>query len=142
MIIHPSAVIVNKSMFAQDVDIRALVYVADKVKIGKNVVIHEQAHITEGAIIEDDVYFGPMAMMINTRHISHGRQNMLSERKPAIVKRGARIAAKALIMPDVTIGEQCLIGAGSVVTKNTEPFGIYYGVPARFMGWIPENERL
>jgi len=142
MAIHPSAIIENRSILPDDADIRPMVYVADKVTIGRHVSIYHQSHISEGTIIEDDVVIANGVMTTNTRHITHGRKNMSrSGRQPITIKRGARIGAGSTILPGVTIGEECEIGAGSVVTKDTKPFGRYWGNPAIYHGDIQQDER-
>ncbi|HOP24231.1 MAG TPA: DapH/DapD/GlmU-related protein [Defluviitoga sp.] len=58
------------------------------------------------------------------------------------MKKGARIGANATILPGIVIGEDALVGAGSVVTKNLEPRKIYIGVPARETKKVPDEELL
>jgi len=109
--------------------------------IGKYVTIQSNSHITGLATIEDRVFMGPMSMCINTWKISHGR-NFKAELKGPTIRYGARIGSGAVIMPGITIGRECLIGANSTVTKDCEDFGKYFGNPAVFKGTISLNERL
>jgi acetyltransferase-like isoleucine patch superfamily enzyme len=60
---------------------------------------------------------------------------------PVIIKKGAWIGAKSIILKGVTIGEGAVIGAGSVVTKDVPPYTINGGNPARVIRVIPPNER-
>ncbi|TYB81867.1 MAG: N-acetyltransferase, partial [Kosmotoga sp.] len=55
-------------------------------------------------------------------------------------KRGSRIGANATILPGIIIGEDTLVAAGSVVTKNLEPRKIFAGVPAKYFGEVPEEQ--
>lgn len=55
------------------------------------------------------------------------------EEKRVIIGDDCRIGRRAIIMPGVEIAKGCIIGAGAVVTKNTQPYGIYGGVPAKRM---------
>ena len=141
--IHPTAIIGEECNLHSDVDIREYALLRGHVTVGKNVVIYQFANIAYGTIIEDDVYIGARVLTTNTKRIWHKRINMpFPPRQPAIIRRGARIGAGAIILPGVIIGEQTFVGAGAVVTKDTKPFHIYVGNPARDIGLIPENERL
>lgn len=117
--------------------------VRNNARIGENVYISHLCCIADGTIIEDDVFIGPSVTLTNTRHICHGRDEIFTgERKPIVVRRGARIGAGATILPGVTIGEESEIGAGSVVTKDTLPYCQYIGVPAHFTKKVPKEEWL
>ena len=110
-------------------------------QIGDRVTIHSQCHITKTVVIEDDVFIAPFFCGANTKRISHGRGY------PVImegyrIKQGSRIAIGVLVLPDVTIGKECLIGAGAVVTKDIPDYSIAYGIPAKVVGSVPNEERL
>jgi len=153
--IHPSAA---KFVKRNKVRLGVGVVVCKGVRIGKNVYINNNvviqkgahignhvgiqalAHICVNAIIEDDVFIGPSVSLAGVRDIRHGRGPYV--REAPVIKRGARIGVGAIILPGVVVGEECLIGAGAVVTKSTEPFGIYMGCPARKVGVVEEKDRL
>ncbi len=142
--IHPTAIIGPNVMIDRTSRVREFVMIRGYSIIGKRVEIYQFANVARGTIIEDDVYFGARATTTNTRHIRHGRKHMKTGvmKDPVLIKRGARIATGALILPGVTIGEECLIGAGSVVTKSTKAYSIYYGNPACYIGPVPKDEWL
>lgn len=117
-----------------------LVVIEADTKIGNNVTIQSQCHITKLATIEDRVFFGPKAMLINTHKISHGRNFEANLQGPTI-KYGARIGAGAVIMPGIVIGREAMIGANSTVTKDCKDFGIYIGSPAGYKKDIDEKEK-
>ena len=111
--------------------------------IGKHVCIQHLCSITAGMVIEDDVFMGPGVITLNTRNICWGRdRDITGKRHPPIIRRGARIGGGATILPGVTIGEEALIGAGAVVVKDCDPYGIYVGNPARKIGDVPTSEYL
>lgn len=141
--IHPTAIIGPDVVFADptDADVRHYATIAGYNRIGKHVVIYQYANVGRYTTIEDDVYFGARAITTNTRHIVHGRK-LKEPVRPCYICRGARIATGAIIMPGVIIGEECLIGAGSVVTKSTDPYHVYFGVPARKIKKVSEAEWL
>lgn len=107
--------------------------------IGNNVLIHAQCHITQGVIIEDQVFMGPTVTLINTAKIKHGRNFPLITKGP-IIRYGVRIGARTLIMPGREIGREALIGGGSVVTKNIPAKECWVGTPAKLVRMVPEDE--
>lgn len=109
--------------------------------IGNRVTIHDQSHITKGAIIEDDVFIAPGLFGANTPKIVHGR-NFPLVLKPYKVKRAARIGMAVTILPGLIIGENSLVGAGSVVTHNVPDGEIWFGNPATKHGDVPKDELL
>ncbi|HLI45771.1 MAG TPA: DapH/DapD/GlmU-related protein [Geobacterales bacterium] len=98
-------------------------------KIGNSVKIHCNCYIAQLTIIEDDVFIAPGVMVANEKYPT-GRFDPKRIKGPRI-KKGSRIGIGSIIMPGITIGENCIIGAGAVVTKDVPPNSIAYGVPAR-----------
>jgi acetyltransferase-like isoleucine patch superfamily enzyme len=103
-------------------------------KIGNNVKIHCNCYIAQLTIIEDDVFIAPGVMIANEKYPTGVFS--LERIKGPIIKKGAKIGINATILPGITIGENSLIGAGSVVTKDIPSNSVAYGVPARI---IKEN---
>ena len=103
--------------------------------IGNNVTVNENVSIYTGVTIEDGVYIGPSVAFTNIScprsQIEHAQEIV-----PTRVKNGASIGANATIICGVTLNSYCLIGAGSVVTRDVPDFGLSYGNPARLHGWI------
>src|SRR5579862_5717831 len=83
--------------------------------IGDHTTIHSQCHIAHGANIGDWVFIAPLFCGANTPRITHGRDFQL-QKFGYTIKDGARIAIGVLLLPQVTIGKEALIGVGSVVT--------------------------
>ena len=61
------------------------------------------------------------------------------EFKKTVLKKGCSVGANATVVCGITIGEYALIGAGSVVTKDVDPFELIYGVPAKHQGWVSKT---
>ena len=114
------------------------VEIQKNVKIGKNVKISSHTFICEGVIIEDDVFIGHNVSFINDKYpratINGRMQNDNDwECLPIRVKKGASIGTSVSIMGGVIIGENAIVGAGSVVTKNVPDNAIVAGVPAKVL---------
>ena len=114
----------------------AFVEVQRGVKIGKNVKISTHTFICEGVTIEDDVFVGHNVSFINDRYpraTTGGKLQTAQDWEciPTLVKQGASIGTSATILCGVTIGENAIVGAGSVVTKDVPADTIVSGVPAR-----------
>lgn len=104
-------------------------------KIGDRVKIMDNTHVTGNMLIEDDVFIGMLVTTANDN--SMGRRPTGStegrdwvERGPSI-RRFAAIGQGACILPAVEIGENAIVGANAVVTKNVPPRTLVMGVPAR-----------
>lgn len=111
--------------------------------VGNNCVIHAQCHITRGIVIEDGVFIAPLVATGNDRRMSHMRRDAIPFIQDApVIKRGVRVAIGSTILPGVRIGENALVGAGSVVTRDIPDNAIVIGVPAKIVGEVPEEERI
>ena len=113
-----------------------------KTIVGKNCTIQSQSHVTLGAIIEDCVFFGPGVIGVNDRKMCHLRPHMNWKPNPFKVCFGARIGSGAILTPGVVVGENSVVGAGAVVTKNVPHGVIVVGNPARIIGIVSEDEIL
>lgn len=96
-----------------------------KANIGNNVRVQAFSFIPPGVTIEDDVFIGPRVTFTNDKHPPS------DDWSETLVKKGASIGAGAVILPGITIGENSMIGAGSVVTKDIPPNVVACGNPAR-----------
>ena len=112
------------------IEIRAHCFVAADAQIGSYTNINQFTNICRDTIIEDYVFVGPGVIMTNTKKIAFRRDYDDISQAPYI-EYGARIGGGTTICPNVRIGRNSLIGAGSVVTKDTEPGYLYLGNPAR-----------
>jgi acetyltransferase-like isoleucine patch superfamily enzyme len=119
--------------------IGAFVEIQKNARIGKNVKISSHSFICEGVAIEDDVFIGHNVSFINDKYPRAtnpgGRPQSESDWQvvPTLVKRGASVGSGATILCGVTIGENAVVGAGSVVTHNVPDGAIVAGVPARIL---------
>ena len=117
--------------------IGAFVEIQKGAKIGKNCKISSHSFICEGVTVEDDVFIGHHVVFINDRYpraVNERGEPQTSEDwavRPTVVERGASLGSGAVILCDVTIGAEAVVGAGSVVTRDVPPRAIVVGNPAR-----------
>lgn len=115
------------------------VYVAGNVRIGNNVKIQNNVSVYEGVVLEDDVFCGPSMVFTNIRTPrSAFPRNKSEDYGPTIVRKGASIGANATVVCGVTIGPWSFVAAGAVVTRDTLPYSLVAGIPARRIGWVCE----
>jgi acetyltransferase-like isoleucine patch superfamily enzyme len=136
-----NSILRNNVTVGNDSIIGHLVMIEADAWIGKKTTIQSQCHITKYARIDDHVFIGPKAMLINTQKISHGR-NFKPELKGPHINFAARIGSGSIVMPGVIVGKNATVGAGAVVTKNVPDYEIWFGNPARFQYLISKNEVL
>jgi acetyltransferase-like isoleucine patch superfamily enzyme len=109
-------------------------YIDTGVTIGHGVKIQNGVSIYHGVTIADDVFIGPNACFTNDYFPrSFNADWKITETK---IERGASIGANATIVCGHTLGEYCMVGAGSVVTKDVPPYMLVVGNPARPVGKV------
>jgi len=102
-------------------------------KIGKNVFINHACSFLDmgGITIEDEVLIGPRVNLVTESHPLDPNDRRTLTTKPITIKKRAWIGAGATILPGVTIGENAVVAAGAVVSKDVPDNMIVGGVPAR-----------
>ncbi|MBL7075312.1 transferase [candidate division KSB1 bacterium] len=106
------------------------------VKIGHNVRIHSQAFVPEYSVLEDKCWIGPNVVLINALHpLCPKAKECL---KGPTIKAGAKIGANATLLPDIEIGENALVGAGSVVVDDVPARAVVAGNPAKFIKTVDD----
>ncbi len=117
------------------------VSVENKTSIGKFVKIETESYITAMSTIEDYCFIAPEVTFTNDNYLGRTEERKKYFKGPTI-KKGARIGANATVLPGITIAEDVLVAAGSVVTKDLEKENIYMGIPAKFVRKVPEDQLL
>ena len=117
----------------------AFVEIQKNASIGKNVKVSSHTFICEGVTIEDDVFVGHNVSFINDKYPRATTEGGTPQTEAdwsvikTVVKRGASIGTSSTILCGITIGENAVIGAGSVVTHDVPANAIVAGNPARMM---------
>lgn len=137
LIPNPQLVNLYGCVIGSGTKIGAFVEIRKGVTIGKNCKIQAGVFIPEGVTVEDNVFLGPNVVFTNDKFpkatnsegqpLHEGEWEMLK----TVVKKGASIGANSTVIAGITIGEESLIGAGSVVTKDVKNGATVYGNPAK-----------
>lgn len=108
------------------------------IQLGKNVFINHACSFLDmgGITIEDDVLIGPRVNLVTENHPLDPSDRRALITKPIVIKRKAWIGAGVTILPGVTIGENAVIAAGAVVSKDVPANTVVGGVPAKFIKLI------
>lgn len=126
-----------------DTKIGAFVEIQKNARVGRRCKVSSHTFICEGVIIEDNVFVGHGVTFINDKYprSTTAGGELQTERdwrvEPTLVRRGASIGSGSTILANVTVGENAIVGAGSVVTRDVPANAIVAGNPARFLRSIP-----
>ena len=129
-----------------DVRIGTFVEIQKGSKIGNACKISSHTFICEGVTLEDEVFLGHGVMFTNDRfpRATGAGGTPQSEADwtvvPTVVKRGASIGSNATLLCGITIGEEAIVGAGSVVTRDVPPRTVVAGNPARILKKVPDRK--
>ena len=125
--------------------IGAFVEIQKNVTVGKRCKISSHTFVCEGVLIEDNVFVGHGVMFIND---SYPRATTLEgalqteddwKIEQTVVRKGASIGSGATILSNTNIGENAIVGAGSVVTKDVPPNAVVVGNPAKVLRFIEKT---
>lgn len=142
---HPELVNLYGCRIGDSTKIGTFVEIQSNVQIGARCKISSHTFICEGVTIEDEVFVGHGVTFINDRYPRAAIHGVLQTEQdwtliPTRVGRGASIGSGAVILCGLTIGEEALVGAGAVVTRDVPARSVVYGVPGRIRGGMDSVE--
>jgi acetyltransferase-like isoleucine patch superfamily enzyme len=131
-----------------DTKIGAFVEIQKNAIVGNNCKVSSHTFICEGVTIEDGVFLGHSVTFVNDSYprATGGDGQLQTEAdwkvEKTIVKKGASIGSGSTILANLTIGENAIVGAGSVVTKDVPANAIVAGNPAKLLRYVTEESRI
>lgn len=117
------------------------VAIENDTRIGKYVKIETNAYVTAHTIVEDRCFIAPMVTMTNDNFLGRTEERFKYTKGPHL-KKGARVGANAILMPGVVVGEDAVVGAGSLVKRDVPPRKVVAGVPAGIIKDTPKEQLL
>lgn len=124
-------VVFPNAKIGSNCNICANVLIENDVVIGNNVTVKSGVQLWDGVIVEDNVCIGPNVTFTND--LFPRSKNADWELSKTLIKKGASIGANSTILAGHTIGENAMVGAGSVVTHDIPDNEVWVGNPARFL---------
>jgi acetyltransferase-like isoleucine patch superfamily enzyme len=122
-------VVLKDAVIGDNCNINCHTFIENDVIIGNNVTVKSGVFLWDGIRVEDDVFIGPNVTFVNDKF---PRSKQYPEAfQQTVVKKGASLGANATILGGITIGENAMIGAGAVVTKDVPANTVWVGNPAK-----------
>jgi UDP-2-acetamido-3-amino-2,3-dideoxy-glucuronate N-acetyltransferase len=124
-------VVLSKAVIGDNCNICAHSFIENDVKIGDNVTVKSGVYLWDGISIYNNVFIGPNVTFTNDKYPRSKKHS--SSFQKTILKQGCSIGAGSVILGGISIGENVLIAAGSVVTKDIPDNEMWMGSPAKFI---------
>lgn len=146
-IFHPQLVNLYGCTLGDQTKVGTFVEIQKNVTVGNRCKISSHSFLCEGVILEDEVFIGHGVMFTNDLYPRATNEDGSLQTEAhwtvikTLVKRGASIGSNATILAGITIGEQAIVGAGAVVTRDVPAYAIVAGVPARITGDVRQTSQ-
>lgn len=135
-----NTVIREKTIIGHDTYIGTLTAIEGDTRIGNYVGIQTKCYITKFCDIGDYAFIAPCFVSTNDQAMAHRRAQHGQNLVGFTTDKYVRIAAGVIVLPGIHFGEGCIVGAGSVVTKDVPPYKVAVGSPARVVSDAPRDE--
>lgn len=132
-VIWQYTVVLPGAVIGKDCNINCHCFIENDVFIGDRVTVKSGVYIWDGITMEDDVFIGPNVTLLNDKY---PRSKKPFETMRTIIKKGASVGAASTILSGLIIGEYAMIGAGSIITKNVPNNTMWFGNPAKQVGYV------
>jgi len=119
----------EENKIGNNVSIGTNTVVEHHIKIGNNVRTQASCFIPEYSLLEDEAWLGPNVVLTNARYPRS--KNVKENLKGPVIRKNAKLGANTTVLPCTEIGENCLIGAGSLISKNIPAGVVAFGSPAK-----------
>jgi UDP-2-acetamido-3-amino-2,3-dideoxy-glucuronate N-acetyltransferase len=133
--VHPFTRIMGHTMVGNACQIGHNVTIAPGVIVGNRVRVYNACHLNTGVILEDEVQFGPNAVVVPMRRIRATSTGTISQISPTLIKNGAMVGPNVTIGAGLTVGSYAFIEAGTVVDHHVPDFALVSGNPLQLLGW-------
>lgn len=130
-------IILKNAIIGDRCNINCNVFIENDVFIGNDVTIKPGVQIWDGVTIGNKAMIGPNVTFTNDRIPISKNKEYRNEK--TIINDSVSIGANSTILCGIEIGHNSLIGAGSVLTKSTDPYTVWYGNPAEHKGYITDD---
>lgn len=152
-VLYAGSVIGPDAFIADGAQIRERCHLGKNVVIGHNSTVENDTmigdytklqtavYLTAKSVVEDYVFLAPMVTTTNDPYIARTEARHQATRGPHI-HRGARVAGGAVLLPGVDIGQESVVAAGAVVTKDVPSYQLVMGIPARVVRPTPREQLL
>jgi UDP-3-O-[3-hydroxymyristoyl] glucosamine N-acyltransferase len=117
------------------------VAVENKCTIGRYCKLETNVYLTAYSVVEDRVFIAPGVLTSNDNYVGRTEERF-KHFKGVTVRRGGRLGVGSVILPGIDVAIDTLVAAGAVLTRNTEPYLIYAGLPARKFSPVPDEQKL
>jgi len=141
--IYHNTVLMENTIVGSDTIVGTFCHCQGNLTIGNFVTIASHCHLTSYMKIEDGVFLS-LGIFSGNHEFPGGRLHNVkySDIEAPVIKKGARVGGMSMINPGVVIGQEALIGSGSVIRKEIPDFKIALGNPAKIIGDVPENQKI
>lgn len=124
----------EENSIGDDVSVGSGSVLEHHIRIGHRVRIHSRTFIPEFSVLEDDCWIGPGVVFVNAKYPRS--PNVKKQLIGPYIERQAKIGANSTLLPGVRVGNNALVGAGAVVTKDVPAGAVVAGNPAKVINYI------